>query len=108
MVLAENLLGRERCRYERRFLHILRSSCPKSRKIQRPDKTLKHAHQAMRLLHTMFIKNLAKTADLKAFEVYLTCIIFFVNLKIILNPGTPESVGPKRDVCWGSRGVREV
>ena len=29
-------------------------------------------HQAMRLLHTMFIKNLAKTADLKAFEVHLT------------------------------------
>jgi len=28
----------------------------------------KREMQAMRLLHTMFIKNLAKTADLKAFE----------------------------------------
>lgn len=32
----------------------------------------------MRLLHTMFIKNLAKTADLKAFEVHLTVKIFVI------------------------------
>ena len=36
------------------------------------------SHQAMRLLHTMFIKNLAKTADLKAFEVHLTVKIFVI------------------------------
>ena len=95
MVLAENLLGRERCRYERRFLHILQSSCSKSRKLQSSDKTLKHAHQAMRLLHTMFIKNLAKTADLKAFEVHMT-LPCFVNIKTIESRDARKSWAEKR------------
>ena len=44
MDLEEIWLEKRRCRYERRFLHILRSSCSKSRNLQRSDKMLKHAH----------------------------------------------------------------
>ena len=108
-VLEEIWLGKERCRCLRCFSPpMLGSSCSKYRKIQCPDNcwSMQISHQAMRLLHTMFIKNLAKTADLKAFEVHWT--VKYLSISLWLNSGTSESLGAKGDVRWGRRSFGEM
>ena len=108
MDLEEIWLEKRRCRYERRFLHILRSSCSKSRNLQRSDKMLKHAHLGYAASPHNVHQELSQDCWLEGLWGVFDMHNLFVNLKITLNLGTPESLGPKGDVCWGSRGFRKV